>query len=52
MKSPNILSAVKPVIEAFDKLGIPYYIGGSVAGSTYGIARSTLDSVFRESLPK
>jgi len=43
MKSPDIISAVKPVVEAFDKLGIPYYIGGSVASSTYGLARSTLD---------
>ncbi|MFQ5688042.1 MAG: hypothetical protein ACE5GV_15450, partial [Candidatus Scalindua sp.] len=43
MKSPDIISAVKPVVEGFDKLGIPYYIGGSVASSTYGLARSTLD---------
>jgi hypothetical protein len=43
MKSPDIISAVKPVVESFDKLGIPYYIGGSVASSTYGLARSTLD---------
>lgn len=43
MKNPDILSAVKPVVDAFDKLGIPYYIGGSVASSAYGMARSTLD---------
>ena len=43
MKTPDILTAIGPLIEAFDQLGIHYYIGGSVAGSTYGIARATLD---------
>ncbi len=43
MKNPDIISAVKPVIDVFNKLGIHYYIGGSVASSTYGLARSTLD---------
>lgn len=43
MKSPDILAAIKPVVEAFKKLGIHYYIGGSVASSAYGIARATLD---------
>jgi len=40
MKNPDILAATKPVAEAFEKLGILYYIGGSVASSTYGIPRS------------
>ncbi|HDL19450.1 MAG TPA: hypothetical protein ENH29_10380 [Bacteroidetes bacterium] len=31
------------MIETFNKLFIPYYIGGSVASSVYGMARSTLD---------
>ncbi|MGD9972862.1 MAG: hypothetical protein AB7S77_07365 [Desulfatirhabdiaceae bacterium] len=43
MNSPDILMAAQPVTEAFEKLGIPYYIGGSVASSAYGIPRSTLD---------
>lgn len=43
MKNPDILAATKPVAEAFEKLGILYYIGGSVASSTYGIPRSTMD---------
>lgn len=43
MKKPDIIQAVEPVIEAFNQLGILYYIGGSVASSAYGMARATLD---------
>ena len=43
MKNPDILAATEPVAEAFEKLGILYFIGGSVASSAYGIARSTMD---------
>lgn len=44
MKDSDILVAIKSVTEAFEKLNVPYYIGGSVASSAYGIARSTLDA--------
>lgn len=43
MKSPDILAAIKPVCDAFERLQIPYYIGGSIASSAYGIARATMD---------
>lgn len=43
MKKPDILTALKPVIDIFEKLSIPYYIGGSIASSIYGIARATID---------
>jgi hypothetical protein len=43
MKIPDILLAVQPVIQAFEKMSIPYYIGGSIASSVYGMARATLD---------
>ena len=39
----DILRALDPVVEALEELGIPYQIGGSVASSAYGAARSTLD---------
>lgn len=39
----DIAVALKPVAEAFRKLNIPYAVGGSVASSTYGLPRSTLD---------
>ena len=43
MNNPDILIAAEPVAKAFEKLGILYYIGGSVASSAYGIPRSTMD---------
>jgi len=44
MKTPDILLAVKPVIQAFNLLSVPYYIAGSIASSVYGIARATMDA--------
>ena len=43
MKSPDIIEAIRPVIKAFERLGIHYYIGGSIASSAYGVARATMD---------
>ncbi|HUT31451.1 MAG TPA: hypothetical protein VMX13_16775 [Sedimentisphaerales bacterium] len=43
MKKPDIIVALDMVIECFERLGIAYYIGGSVASSAYGIARATMD---------
>ncbi len=43
MNDPDILLAVKPVVEAFEQLSIPYFIDGSVASSVYGFARATMD---------
>ena len=43
MKKSDILVATEPVAGAFERLGVPYYIGGSVASSAYGIPRATMD---------
>jgi hypothetical protein len=43
MKTPDIFIALKPVIHIFEKLSIPYYIGGSIASSIFGMARATMD---------
>ena len=43
MRDPDLLAAVVPVAEAFEKLEVAYYIGGSIASSAYGAARATLD---------
>jgi hypothetical protein len=43
MKNPDILLALKPAVNAFNQLSIPYYIGGSIASSLFGIARATMD---------
>lgn len=44
MISAEIIAAIRPVTIAFEQLGVPYLIGGSVASSIYGVARSTLDA--------
>jgi hypothetical protein len=41
MNLADIVAATAPVAEALEFLGLSYYIGGSVASSTYGIARYT-----------
>lgn len=43
MSQPDILLALSPVVDAFEQLGIDYYIGGSVASSAHGVPRSTVD---------
>jgi hypothetical protein len=43
MKNPDIMTATEPVAEAFEKLGVLYYIGGSIASSAYGVPRATMD---------
>jgi len=43
MKKPDIILALDMVIGSLEKLGVSYYIGGSVASSAYGIARATMD---------
>ena len=32
------------LVEAFEELGVTYYIGGSVASSAYGLPRMTIDA--------
>ena len=39
----DLIAALTPVSKAFNNLGIRFYIGGSVASSFHGAARSTLD---------
>jgi len=43
MNPPDIQAALNPVIDAFEALGIVYYVGGSVGSSVYGIPRTTVD---------
>jgi hypothetical protein len=42
-RSDDLLAALTPVVEQFDRLGVRYYVGGSAVSSNYGFARSTLD---------
>lgn len=43
---PEPLGIILLVIDAFEKLHIPYFIGGSLASALHGSARSTLDADF------
>jgi hypothetical protein len=43
MAESDIVAAVTRVVETFERLKIPYLIGGSVASSVLGIPRSTQD---------
>ena len=43
MNTSEIIQALTPLVEAFDRFGIAYYIGGSVASSVHGKRRYTQD---------
>jgi hypothetical protein len=43
MNTPEIILALTPLVEAFERFGIAYYIGGSVASSVHGRRRYTQD---------
>ena len=39
----GLIEALEPVAKIFQSLGVDFYVGGSVASSFHGAARSTLD---------
>jgi len=52
MSLQDLLPAIRPVFSEFNRLEIPYYVGGSVASSIYGEPRSTLDIDIGADLPE
>ncbi len=44
MQVNDVLSAVLPVIDALERLDVPYYVGGSLASSAHGVVRATFDA--------
>ena len=44
MTDSDVVSALTPVAETFDALGVRFFLGGSVASSAHGIARASLDA--------
>ena len=62
-ETQDLVDALAPVVTTLEKLGIRYFIGGSVASSFHGAVRSTMDvdivcelgdkqvSLFLKSLP-
>jgi hypothetical protein len=43
MNASEIINAITSIVAAFERLGIDYYIGGSVVSSVYGIPWATFD---------
>lgn len=43
MGDPEFVSAVAPVVGALERIGVAYYLTGSVVSSRFGVGRSTLD---------
>lgn len=41
---PEAVNVMMLVVEIFERLQIPYFIGGSMASALHGVARSTLDA--------
>lgn len=39
----EVMEALTPLVDAFEQLGIAYYIGGSVSSSLHGLVRRTQD---------
>ena len=50
MVDPRLLSVIRPVVSVFERMEIPYYLGGSVAAIIYGLPRMTLDADLSASL--
>jgi hypothetical protein len=38
-----MLDALRPVVATLQRLGVKHFVGGSVASSVHGVARTTLD---------
>ena len=39
----DVAEALRPVARAFERLGVRYYVGGSVASAFHGAMRTTMD---------
>lgn len=44
MTSSDLLKALALVVDALEHLGVPYYVGGSLASSAHGVPRSSIDA--------
>jgi hypothetical protein len=43
MDRPNYREALDGMVAAFEAMGVPYFVAGSVASMAYGVMRTTLD---------
>lgn len=44
MTASDLHAALAPVVQVFEDLGLAYYVGGSVASSTHGVPRASIDA--------
>ena len=44
MTAPDLIAAVRPVLDALRDLGVRHYVGGSIASSAHGVARASIDA--------
>ena len=44
MTASDLLSALAPVVDALESLGVAYYVGGSLASSAHGVPRASIDA--------
>ena len=44
MIAPDLIAAVRPVLEVLRDLGVRHYVGGSIASSAHGVARASIDA--------
>jgi len=44
LTSSDILRALSPVVDALEELGVPYYVGGSLASAAHGVPRASIDA--------
>jgi hypothetical protein len=43
MQPPDLISIIQPALSIFEKEGIPYYLGGSIASSLHGMLQAAHD---------
>ncbi len=43
MSDPDLLAALRPVLQVLGGLGVRHFVGGSIASSAHGVARASVD---------
>ena len=43
MSDPDLLAALRPVLQVLGSLGVRHFVGGSIASSAHGVARASVD---------
>jgi|GEM_PF-4370225 len=48
MTATDALLALRGVVAELERLGVRYYVGGSLASSAFGVARATLGDLLEK----